>query len=145
MTATSPSDAQRLVIWHDLECGGYDMDLPLWRELSVIGDGPVLDVGAGTGRVSVDLAARGIAVTGLDLDEDLLAALRARAARLDLRIPTIAADARSFDAGPARYATIIVPMQTLQLLGGPEARAQFLRAAGAHLVPGGIVAAALAD
>ena len=23
-----------LVIWHDIECGGYDVDLPLWRELA---------------------------------------------------------------------------------------------------------------
>jgi SAM-dependent methyltransferase len=137
--------ADRLVIWHDIECGGYDVDLPLWRELAHAGAGPLLDVGAGTGRVSVHLAARGVDVTALDLHEELLQALRRRAERLDLRIPTIAADARSFDAGPARYATIIVPMQTLQLLGGPEARAQFLDAARAHLRPGGILAAALAD
>ena len=45
-------------IWHDLECGGYDVDLPLWRELARRArPGPVLDVGAGTGRVALDLAA----------------------------------------------------------------------------------------
>ena len=38
-----------LVVWHDLECGGYDADLPLWRELAADADGPVLDLGAGTG------------------------------------------------------------------------------------------------
>ena len=52
------------VIWHDLECGGYVEDLPLWRELA--GDGPVLDLGCGTGRVALDLAARGVPVVGLD-------------------------------------------------------------------------------
>src|SRR5438876_6372635 len=36
-------------------------------------------------------------------------------------------------------------MQTLQLLGGPEGRAAFLRAAHRHLAPGGLLAAALAD
>jgi hypothetical protein len=36
-------------------------------------------------------------------------------------------------------------MQTLQLLGGPRGRRAFLRRAHAHLEPGGIVAAALAD
>jgi hypothetical protein len=25
---------QHLVIWHDIECGGYDVDLALWRELA---------------------------------------------------------------------------------------------------------------
>jgi len=34
-------------IWHDIECGAYTADLPLWEELA--GGGRVLDVGAGTG------------------------------------------------------------------------------------------------
>jgi SAM-dependent methyltransferase len=133
----------RLVIWHDIECSGYDVDLPLWRELA--GAGTVLDVGAGTGRVSLDLAAHGVPVTALDLHEPLLAALRRRARRLDLVVPTLTADARTFDAGGVRFDAIIVPMQTLQLLGGAEARAQFLLTARAHLKPGGVLAAALAD
>ena len=45
------------VLWHDLECGGYDLDLPLWRELADREGSPVLDVGAGTGRVAPDLGA----------------------------------------------------------------------------------------
>jgi len=139
------SDAQRLVVWHEIECGGYDTDLPLWRELARSGGGPVLDVGAGTGRVSLDLAARGVSVTALDLHEELLAALRERAQRRDLRIPTVAADARTVDVANTSFATIIVPMQTLQLFGGAEGRAQFLHAARAHLRPGGILAVALAD
>jgi hypothetical protein len=36
-------------------------------------------------------------------------------------------------------------MQTLQLLGGRAGRAAFLRCAAAHLVPGGLLAAAMAD
>jgi hypothetical protein len=36
-------------------------------------------------------------------------------------------------------------MQTLQLLGGAQGRAGFLRAAARHLRPGGLLAAALAD
>jgi pyruvate/2-oxoacid:ferredoxin oxidoreductase alpha subunit len=46
----------------------------------------VLDVGAGTGRVAIDLAARGIDVTALDLEPALLRALgeRARARGLDV-------------------------------------------------------------
>ncbi len=53
----------RAVVWHDLECGGYSADLPLWRELAarcaVSAGARVLDLGAGTGRVSLDLARAG--------------------------------------------------------------------------------------
>jgi SAM-dependent methyltransferase len=133
------------VVWHDVECGGYGEDLPLWRRLAAAGGGPVLDVGAGTGRVSLDLAAAGFAVTALDLDAELLEALRERAADASVAVETVVADARDFAVGEEAFSLVIVPMQTLQLLGGPEGRARFLRSARAALKPGGVVAAALAD
>ena len=46
------------VVWHDVECGGYDADLTLWQELAREAGGPVLDVGAGTGRVALRSPAR---------------------------------------------------------------------------------------
>lgn len=129
-------------LWHDLECGGYRDDLPSWRALAAATGGPVLDVGAGTGRVTLDLAAQGVAVVALDTDAALLAALEHRAR--GRAVTTAVADARSFELEP-RFALIVVPMQTLQLLGGPSGRAAFLRCAHTHLRPGGLVAAALAD
>jgi hypothetical protein len=91
--------------------------------------------------VTLDLAARGFDVTALDSEPALLEALSARAPDA---IPVVAADARDF-AIDRRFALIIVPMQTIQLLGGPEGRGAFLRAARAHLADGGRVAIALAD
>jgi SAM-dependent methyltransferase len=128
------------VIWHDLECGGYVEDLELWRELA--GDGPVLDLGCGTGRVALDLAEHGVPVVGLDIDEVLLAELRRRAG--ELPVETVCADVRDFDLG-RRFPVVLAPMQTVQLLGGPAGRADFLRCAKAHLEPGGIVAIAVAE
>jgi SAM-dependent methyltransferase len=134
-----------VVVWHDVECGGYLEDVALWRELAAAADGPVLDVGAGTGRIALDLAAQGIEVVALDSDAELLGALTERAAHGGLTVQTVCADARSFDLGDRRFGLIAVPMQTLQLLGGADGRAAFLRAAARHLKPGGMVAAALAD
>ena len=130
------------VHWHDLECGGYDADLPLWRALAGSVDGDVLDIGCGSGRVTLDLARRGHHVTGLDHDPVLLAALRARAG--DLPVTVAEADARAFALG-RRFGLAVVPMQTIQLMGGPEGRAAFLRCAREHLAPGGLLAMAVAD
>jgi SAM-dependent methyltransferase len=129
-------------IWHDLECGSYREDLEVWRGLARQQAGPVLDIGAGTGRVTLDLARAGYAVTALDICDELLEALRQRAAGLP--VTTIQADARSFALGD-RFSLCIVPMQTIQLLGGPAGRARFLERAREHLTAGGRIAIAIAD
>jgi SAM-dependent methyltransferase len=130
------------VAWHDLECGGYTADLGLWRELAGSARGPVLDVGAGSGRVALHLARAGHEVVALDLDEILLAALRERAGRLP--VTTVRADARAFDLDRC-FALVLAPMQTVQLLDGAAGRARFLDATRRHLAPGGLLAAALAE
>jgi SAM-dependent methyltransferase len=107
-------------VWHDLECGSYRADLPLWQELAAAVNGPVLDVGAGTGRVTLDLAHAGHRVTALDIDPDLLGVLQERAG--GLRVETVCADACSFDLDRRDFALCLVPMQTLQLLVGSVVR-----------------------
>jgi SAM-dependent methyltransferase len=132
-----------LVAWHDVECGAYDIDLELWSALAAAhaGAGPVLDVGAGTGRVALHLAAQGHPVVALDTEPVFLDALRERGEGLPVQ--TAVGDARSMDLG-RRFNLIIAPMQTVQLLGGADGRAEFLRAAREHLAPGGVLAAAIA-
>jgi SAM-dependent methyltransferase len=126
--------------WHDVEHGAYEADLPVWRELADDAGGPILDLGAGTGRVAIDLAARGHEVVALDANPELLAALAARAPA----VRTATADARSFDLGRT-FALVLAPMQLVQILGGKESRIAMLDRVHAHLDPGGTFAAALAE
>ena len=131
------------IVWHDVECGGYTQDLPLWRRLAATESGPVLDVGAGTGRVALELARAGHQVTALDIDGELLGELGARAAREGLEVRTEQADAAGFELPGPPFGLILVPMQTIQLLPGREARAAFFASARAHLATGGLVALAV--
>ncbi len=126
--------------WHDVEHGSYEADLPLWRELAASIGGPILDLGAGTGRVTVDLAARGHDVVALDSDPELLDELGTR----DDSVTTVHADARAFSLD-SEFSLIIAPMQLVQILGGHEGRVAMLQRVHAHLSPGGLFAAALSD
>ncbi|MBA2506426.1 MAG: class I SAM-dependent methyltransferase [Thermoleophilaceae bacterium] len=130
------------VVWHDVECAAYAADLALWEELA--GPGPLLDIGAGTGRVALHLARRGAAVTAIDSDPALVDALAHRARAEGLRIHSHCVDARSFDLG-RQFAVVILPMQVVQLLGGSDGRNLMLASVRRHLAPGGLVALALAD
>jgi SAM-dependent methyltransferase len=132
------------VIWHDLECASYTADLPLWRELAERANGPVLDLGAGTGRVTLDLAARGHDVTALDSDAELLDELARRAEADAVEVGCVRADARSLPE-TTPFALAIAPMQLLQIVGGPAGRSRLLHSVAAALAVGGLFAAALTD
>ena len=141
---SAPAAVGGTVAWHDVECASYVADVPVWRALAGERGGPVLDVGAGTGRVALDLAARGHQVVAIDADPDLVRACAARARERGLAVRAHAADARSFDLG-ASFPLAIAPMQVVQLLGGPRGRAAMLAALASHLEPGGLLAMALSD
>jgi SAM-dependent methyltransferase len=139
MSAERPNEE---AIWHDVECGSYDADLPLWEELAAAAGGTVLDLGCGTGRVALHLARRGHPVVGLDVAPELIEALRDRAG--DLPLAAVVADARDFQLDQ-EVALALAPMQTLQLLEGPEDRNDCLRHVAAQLQPGGRFAASILE
>jgi SAM-dependent methyltransferase len=131
------------VTWHDVECGSYAADLPLWTRLSREAEGPILDLGCGTGRVALHLGRRGHAVTGVDSAPPLVAELGRRAARESLRsVSARRGDACGLDLGHS-FALALAPMQLLQVLGGADRRLACLRGIAAHLAPGGRAALAI--
>jgi SAM-dependent methyltransferase len=125
------------VIWHDLECGAYEADLPGWHQLAQSHPGPVLDIGAGTGRVALALARAGHRVIALERDGVLAAELRSRAGALAVEV--LCADACDFSL-EVPVALAIVPMQTVHLLADRDG---FLRCARRALTAGGLLAVAL--
>ena len=71
-------------------------------ELSLTPGASVLDVGCGTGRHTIPLAKYGIAMTGLDLSEGMLAQAREYARKENIKVELIQADATNFQL-PQQY------------------------------------------
>jgi len=91
----------------------------------------VLDAGCGTGRVAIELAARGIDVAGVDLDRPMLEQARAKAPRL----VWVEADLLHVDLG-RRFDVVAMPGNVMIFVQqGTEAAvvANMVR----HLEPGG--------
>src|SRR5438034_3153323 len=51
-------------------------DVPFWRRIAAAAGGPVLELGCGTGRVSIPLAKAGIDLVGIDRSAQMLTRLR---------------------------------------------------------------------
>src|SRR5215208_6812267 len=132
------------VIWHDVECGAYAADLELWEQLASSASGPILDLGSGTGRVSLHLARLGHEVWAVDVDGQFVAELEARANAAGLPVNAICADGAHIELGQ-EFDLVIAAMQLLQMVGDERIRIAVLARVAAHLRPGGRLAAAILD
>ena len=123
--------------------GSLQGDVEWYRRKAVDSAGPVLELGAGTGRITIPIAEDGIRVTALDLDAGMLDKLRQKAAALSpdvaARISVHQGDMRSFTLGD-RYALVAIPFRAFLHNVTPDDQLATLRSAHAHLRPGGELA-----
>ncbi len=131
---------------YDLQHDGYRDDLGFYRRLAEDQAGPVLELGAGSGRVSVALAAAGSPVVAVEPHPAMRARARERLAELALERPALVArvrlldaDARSLDLRE-RFALVVAPFNTLMHFERLEEQDAVLRSAREHLAPGGAFA-----
>jgi SAM-dependent methyltransferase len=103
---------------------------------ALCGDGPVLDGGCGTGRVAIELDRRGIAVTGVDPDPDMIAAARAKAPALRW----VATGLEHLDL-PDRFALVVLAGNVIPYASD---RAGVVAGCAAHLRAGGLLLAGFA-
>jgi SAM-dependent methyltransferase len=110
------------------------------------GGGAVLELGVGTGRLALPIAARGIEVVGVDASEAMLERLAAkvadasRAGRTDqpaAEVRGLLGDMADPPTGAERFAVVLVAYNTLFNLVDPGAQQACIASAAARLAPGG--------
>jgi ubiquinone/menaquinone biosynthesis C-methylase UbiE len=101
---------------------------------------PVLELGCGTGRITMAIAEAGYRVVGLDISEKMLeravekrAALRREARE---RVHLVQGDMTQFDL-KEKFRTIVIPFRPFQHLLEIEQQMDCLNCACKHLAPGG--------
>ncbi|HLM19298.1 MAG TPA: class I SAM-dependent methyltransferase, partial [Acidimicrobiia bacterium] len=98
--------------WDDLAASGAEVhgeaDLvdALLRELVGGPPAPILDAGCGTGRVAIELARRGYATVGVDVDPALLERARAKAPDLEWHVGDLAG--LPVDTAPGPFAAVVL-------------------------------------
>ncbi len=103
--------------------------------ITAMDPGTVLDAGCGTGRIAIELARRGIDVTGVDLDADMVAAAMAKAPGQSWRVDDLARMQL-----PNRFQTVAMPGNVM-LFCEPADRRLIVHNLAQHLLPGGRVVA----
>jgi SAM-dependent methyltransferase len=115
-------------------------DVDWYRQKARECGGPVLELGAGTGRITLRLAQDGIGVHALDSDGEMLSALRRKIAaepdEVRARVSVVHADMRTFELDE-RFALVIAPFRALLHNLTDEEHLACFRRVRAHLQPHG--------
>lgn len=125
-------------------------DVPFWQRVTSRARGPVLELGSGTGRVTLPLARAGVRIVGIDRSAAMLerASRRVRAMRPRarvghrkglVRVPRLTlGDIRTLPFAPHAFSMVIAPYGILQSLLSDRALGSTLNEVARVLRPGGL-------
>jgi SAM-dependent methyltransferase len=128
---------------YDIHHSAYVEDIPFWIAIAQRqSDLPALELGCGSGRVTIALALAGCPVVGLDIDPEMLLVLQKRLENFpDISLPCVQADMTNFHLEQL-FGAILLPCNTLSTFS-TIARQNIFNQASTHLKPGGWFAASL--
>ncbi|CAN5645223.1 class I SAM-dependent methyltransferase [soil metagenome] len=112
----------------------HDYDVPFWLALAKREGGPVVEWGAGTGRIAVPLAEAGFGVTAVEVSEKMFEKGRKKSGS----VQWVRADMRSAKLD-RRYRLAVCGFNSFLCLTNVNDALDFLRNAWEHLEPGGLL------
>jgi SAM-dependent methyltransferase len=118
---------------YDLEYA-HDYDLPFWLALAEREGGPMVEWGAGTGRIAIPLAEAGYDVTGVEVSEEMVERGRTKSKSVEW----VRGDMRGVKLG-RRYGLAVCAFNSFLCLLSVDDALAFLRNAREHLEPGGLL------
>ena len=125
---------------YDVISTGLEGDVAFYLEEAKRAGSTVLELGCGTGRILIPIAAAGVEVIGLDASERMLSIAQQKVAALERetqnRIRLVEQDMRSFDFG-CRFSLIMIPYRAFLHLLTVEDQKETLACIRAHLIEGG--------
>jgi SAM-dependent methyltransferase len=125
---------------YDLLANLYDLeyphgyDVPFWHSLAEREGGPIVEWGAGTGRMAIPLSQAGFEVTGVELSERMVEVGRKKSGTVEW----VHGDMRSARL-ERRYALAICAFNSFLCLLSVDDAMAFLRNAREHMEPGGLL------
>jgi ubiquinone/menaquinone biosynthesis C-methylase UbiE len=128
----------RFYDWENARTAGR-RDVRFWERFAQRQGGLVLELGAGTGRVTVPLARAGVPIVGLDRSANMLAYARRRLRRMRRphRASLVRGDIRHQPHGDGVFDLVIAPYGILQSLLSDRDLASTLAETARVLKPGG--------
>jgi SAM-dependent methyltransferase len=138
-----------LARFYDLDLEDDPGDLDLYLALAQRTGGPILELGAGTGRLAVPLAAAGYQVTAVDHDPAMLARAQERAQAAGLAhhgghrggLNFVEADLLALDLPAGRsFGLAFIALGSILLLATRDRQRAAFQVLARHLAPGGVAA-----
>ncbi len=121
----------------------YDLMFPdqgpatqFYRAQAAMQGGSVLELGCGTGRKLIPIAADGRSCVGRDLSEEMLAEARRRATERGVGVQWLHGDMREFDLGRT-FDLVFIAANSLLHLHDADDLVSCFRSVRKHLAPGG--------
>jgi SAM-dependent methyltransferase len=114
--------------------GVLDTQVAVDRLVELAEQGPVLELGIGTGRLALPLAARGLSVHGVEASPAMVERLRTKPGGADIAVTL--GDFTDVSV-PGPFSLVVLAFNTIFALPSEDAQVACFHTAGRHLAPGG--------